>query len=641
MKYLNLILLMLLMLGLVNITPTAAQDATTCESGFRVVEHELLEAPICVPENPERIVAQQVTAFELMLMLDMPPVARPSDDYLATLYGGTPAVFDRVMEFVGAQPVYGASFDINTEVLLEAQPDLVIVYPGLVQNIDQLREFTTVIESPIAGDQPNEWSVLTEFFAEVIGVSDEYDVLMSQYNERLDTLQEVKDPVYEGMSLVYVQDAAGTNYVGLPGLPLWETVMDAGFVPVETLPTTPEESLEQFGSLILQVSDEQLPLLNADVIVIVNGNVNRDDRETATAVIESYRSNPLWATLDAVQNDRLFAKAVYWQSNGLVSVHAVLDDMFVDFGGVDPAEVSPNPFLASETEEVAAAECEAGFRLVVEVCVPENPQRVVALSDTDLDAVLALGVQPVGITNGRGQSTPPRYLADYITEDMTVLGDFFTPNLEVLLEVDPDLILVGGLADEAVLEQLNAIAPVVDTYANGYEWQTQFLTAADALNMQAEAEAFIAAYDAHIIELQTTLEAHLGEEFIVARWGPEGPQVMAPITFVSAVLFDLGLTSPAEIPELQSGHAHSAPLSLETLGIIDVDWAFLGTLQGEGDAVEALTAVVENPLFQALDVVQNERVIFIDGSLWTSSGGPLAVMLVLDDVEAAMTGAAD
>jgi len=34
-----------------------------------------------------------------------------------------------------------------------------------------------------------------------------------------------------------------------------------------------------------------------------------------------------------------------------------------------------------------------------------------------------------------------------------------------------------------------------------------------------------------------------------------------------------------DLPELESGHAHSALLSLETLGVIDVDWAFLGTLQ--------------------------------------------------------------
>jgi iron complex transport system substrate-binding protein len=131
----------------------------------------------------------------------------------------------------------------------------------------------------------------------------------------------------------------------------------------------------------------------------------------------------------------------------------------------------------------------------------------------------------------------------------------------------------------------------------------------------------------------------LDDQFIVARWAAEGPQVMAPMTFVSAVIFDLGLTSPEHIPDLQAGHPHSAPLSLESLGVIDVDWAFVGTLQAEGDAVTALDEALKNPLFQALEVVKNEHLIVVDGSLWTSSGGPVAVMKVLDDVEAALTGA--
>lgn len=46
--------------------------------------------------------------------------------------------------------------------------------------------------------------------------------------------------------------------------------------------------------------------------------------------------------------------------------------------------------------------------------------------------------------------------------------------------------------------------------------------------------------------------------------------------------------------------------------------------------------MLENPLFQSLQVVQNDRVVVIDGSLWTSVGGPLTAMTVLDDVEASV-----
>lgn len=102
------------------------------------------------------------------------------------------------------------------------------------------------------------------------------------------------------------------------------------------------------------------------------------------------------------------------------------------------------------------------------------------------------------------------------------------------------------------------------------------------------------------------------------------------------VITDIGLNMPAEVPELQEGHPHTPPLSLESLSLLDVDWAFIGTLQGEGDVVDAMQVAIQSPLFQSLDIVANERVFFVDGSIWTSVGGYIGVNIILDDIEAAM-----
>src|SRR5688572_31139324 len=48
------------------------------------------------------------------------------------------------------------------------------------------------------------------------------------------------------------------------------------------------------------------------------------------------------------------------------------------------------------------------------VTVPTAPKRVVALSEQDLDGALALDVTPVGTVNGRGQTTPPKYLGSKV-----------------------------------------------------------------------------------------------------------------------------------------------------------------------------------------------------------------------------------
>ena len=269
--------------------------------------------------------------------------------------------------------------------------------------------------------------------------------------------------------------------------------------------------------------------------------------------------------------------------------------------------------------------------------MPENPERIVALAETDIDALVALGVEPVAITDGRGQTSAPRYLLELLSDDVISTGTFYQPNLEVVLGVNPDLILFAGFADEDVLAQLNAIAPVYNGALRSDTWQTHLTRIGEVVGLEDEAATVIEDYDARVADLRERLGEDAGQ-FIVSRWAAEGPQIMAPTTPSSLVLIDLGLQPPTEIPELQEGHPHSAPLSLETLELIDVDWAFLGTLQGEGEAPAALEAAIESPLFQALEVVQSEHVFYVDGSLWTSTFGAVGANTILSDVEAAILG---
>ncbi len=120
----------------------------------------------------------------------------------------------------------------------------------------------------------------------------------------------------------------------------------------------------------------------------------------------------------------------------------------------------------------------------------------------------------------------------------------------------------------------------------------------------------------------------------IVRWIPQGPVVVNPGTFADTILTDLGMQRPAHQQSLGGSHgAHSDPISLEALEQIDADWIFIGTLNPEG--ATALQAARENPLFQQLSAVQNDHVIEVDGTVWTSVGGPLAALQVLDDEESA------
>jgi len=271
------------------------------------------------------------------------------------------------------------------------------------------------------------------------------------------------------------------------------------------------------------------------------------------------------------------------------------------------------------------------------VTVPANPERVVTLNEIDLDTALTLGVTPIGTVNGRGQAAPPRYLEGQVPSGIKVVGDLDNPNLETLLELEPDLILSGPVKPEQ-LAILNEIAPTVVTFKWAEPWRASMQRTAHVLNKDAEARAFLDRYEARVAEARERLKDHQGETFSIVRWNPKGPSYMFKDAFSSTVVEDVGLVRPAH--QQDPGHTHSMALSLESLELLDADWLVIGTLATSGEAVEALRQAEETPAFRQLSAIQANRFAAVDGSLWTSLGGPMAALQVIEDIEA-IVGKAD
>ncbi|QBC44748.1 ABC transporter substrate-binding protein [Iodobacter fluviatilis] len=264
------------------------------------------------------------------------------------------------------------------------------------------------------------------------------------------------------------------------------------------------------------------------------------------------------------------------------------------------------------------------------VTLPLKPQRVIALGEFDLDALLALGIEPVGTSNGRGQQTAPNYLQT-IAAKVPSVGAFAQPTMDKVIAAQPDLIITSTINDEQILNQLQKIAPTVVSIKNGTEWKSAFSQFAGYLNRDAEAKVFLKQYQDRADQLQGKLAAHQNETVSIVRWNPKGPGYMFNDAFASLVIRDLQLARPKS--QMQPGVAHSHPLSLEALDQIDADWLFLGTLSPEGEAANMLKTVKDSPAFAQLNAVKQNHVVVIDGSLWTSAGGPLAALAILNDVE--------
>ncbi|ARZ66597.1 iron-siderophore ABC transporter substrate-binding protein [Streptomyces albireticuli] len=266
------------------------------------------------------------------------------------------------------------------------------------------------------------------------------------------------------------------------------------------------------------------------------------------------------------------------------------------------------------------------------VQVPANPKRIVTLTQEDLDAVLALGLKPVGITNGQGLNKPPAYLDDKV-KGINVVGNLLQPVMDKVVAAKPDLILAGDMQDEQVLKQLREITPAtLVTMAPTDDWKLSFRGIGNAVNAMDKANKVITDYEAKAKKAGEGLGDNKGAEVSIVRWNPDGPSWMEKKQFASGVALDMGLKRPKS--QDKDGNAHTPALSLEKINEIDGDWLFLSTLTSDGE--KALKDVQEKPAYKELNAVKKNHAVTVDGSVWSTRGGPLASTAVIDDIVKAL-----
>lgn len=311
--------------------------------------------------------------------------------------------------------------------------------------------------------------------------------------------------------------------------------------------------------------------------------------------------------------------------------------------------------LASCSGSGGAGEPNGATRTVIdaqgtEVLVPDDPQRVVTLSEPTLDGVYALGEQPVGTVSGRGQAGVPGYLAD-LAGEVPLLGGVAQPNYEEIGKAKPDLILVDGTSinnNPEAIEILRKIAPVVYSGDAGGDWRENFSLTAEALGLETEGEQVLADYDAHVAQVASGFGAYTDRTFSIVRWQGSSAALILNDLPPGQALVDLGLKRPEN--QDRRGRGHSEPVSLENLADIDADYMFFGTLGGSSvgnpdaggdvdvDGAElALDEAIATPGFTDLNAYRSGNVILVDGSLWTSTGGPILMTRVVDAVAEALS----
>lgn len=261
--------------------------------------------------------------------------------------------------------------------------------------------------------------------------------------------------------------------------------------------------------------------------------------------------------------------------------------------------------------------------------VPANPQRVVILTNEGTEALLALGVKPVGaVESFEGDPWYP-HIKDQM-EGVEVLGGESQPNIELIASLKPDLIIGNKMRQEKVYDQLNAIAPTVMAETLRGEWQNNFKLYADALNKKAEGDKLLADFEQKITDAKAELGDNLKKQVSIVRFMPDKTRIYYNETFSGMLLDKLGFARPAA----QSKDGFADDVNKDRIPDMDGDilFYFMYNPDGSDTTQKVADEWMNDPLWKNLTVVKNNNVHLVDDAIWNTSGGILAANKMLDEL---------
>jgi iron complex transport system substrate-binding protein len=265
-----------------------------------------------------------------------------------------------------------------------------------------------------------------------------------------------------------------------------------------------------------------------------------------------------------------------------------------------------------------------------------TPKRIVVLTNEGTEALLSMGVKPVGAV--KSWTGDPWY--DHIKDQMEgvqVVGTESEVNVEAIAALKPDLIIGNKLRQEAIYEQLKAIAPTVFSETLRGDWKENFKLYAKAINREEEGNKVIGEFDKRVEDIKAKLGDKKNMEVSVVRFMPGVTRIYYKDSF-SGIIFDqLGLKRPANLEKLFSDNPKDLfvrEVGKELIPEMNGDILFYFTYEtGDGKAAEREKEWTNDPLWKNLEVVKAGKAYKVDDDIWNTAGGVIAANLLLDDIE--------
>lgn len=279
----------------------------------------------------------------------------------------------------------------------------------------------------------------------------------------------------------------------------------------------------------------------------------------------------------------------------------------------------------TSTSRAPAASSDGGTRTVAsaygDVTVPEEPQRVAAVSYDTPWNLMGLDVEPVAVLDYGPWIDEFSADQQAFVEGVPTVGTYGEVNVEAVAATTPDLIIgTAEEVDEAAYAQLSAIAPtVVVGGGDRGGWQLTTEQTAQAVGREAEWQESKAAFEQTRDRLKTQYaDVISGNRWVSFSLGDDASQfsVQQPTGATGNLLVnEMGMTYGPGVPTDYTPQGY-ASYPLEQLGsVFDGVTVALTFANADGSPNPGVQAVRDNPLFQRLPVAQSGHVYAMASSV--------------------------
>ena len=260
--------------------------------------------------------------------------------------------------------------------------------------------------------------------------------------------------------------------------------------------------------------------------------------------------------------------------------------------------------------------------------IPAEPKRVIDLVGL-LDNMIALDLEVIAAQsaiNWAGFDFAP-YILERHKGEITPIEDGWSPNLEQLISLEPDLII--GYEGMENYEELSKIAPTVFLSHEWGNFREGLIEIGTIFDRVEKAEQVIKEYDQVASEAKDKLKAVVGEdeETMFLRITNKFYRVYNNYGQVGRLLYeDLGFKLMKDYPVEE----WMQDLSMEGLFVYNPDRIFLMTNSGS-EPEKLLNELEESNIWKDIKAVKNDRLYNANDFMYYAQG-PIGSQILIDQM---------